>query len=346
MPDPDPDPDDRAESSEGEGRIGGAATIGGTDRRALARSAGAPPTGALARVGLSGWQYDGWRGDFYPQRLAKRRWLEYVGDRFPTVELNGSFYSLQRPERYQAWRHAVPDGFVFAVKGGRYLTHMLHLRNVHTALANFMASGVLELEDRLGPILWQLPAAFAPTPDVLDAFLDQLPTTFDAARALADDHDAKVRASDSVPGSDGDGDGRSGDGTPGGRVIRHALEVRTPAAVTPDHLAVLRQHRVALVDSDAGTAWPRFDAPTTDFAYLRLHGSPEVYHSGYDEHATGQWAHRVEEHLLAGRDTFVYFDNDAERHAPWDALALDAALAARGAVSREAPHRPGGTLGS
>jgi uncharacterized protein YecE (DUF72 family) len=297
---------------------------GGTGLRAGVRSVGA----TTARVGLSGWQYDHWRGDFYPRRLAKRRWLEYVGERFPTVEVNGSFYSLQRPERYRAWRTALPDGAVVSVKGGRYLTHMLRLRNVHTALANFVASGVLELGDRLGPVLWQLPSDAVPDPDVLDAFLAALPTTFAAAISLAAEHDDKVHLDDGAYLDDGRGGAASG-APPGTRPIRHALEARSAAAVTDDHLAVLRRHQVALVDSDAGGAWPRFDRPTTDFAYLRLHGAPDVYHSGYTPAAIDAWAARVHEHLLAGRETVVYFDNDAERHAPWDALALDAAIVRR-----------------
>jgi len=294
-------------------------------RRAVPRPLGRPDAGTF-RVGLSGWQYDSWRGDFYPQRLARRRWLEHVGERFPTVELNGSFYSLQRPARYRAWRESVPDGFRFAVKGGRYLTHMLRLRNTRTALANFFASGVLELGDRLGPVLWQLPADFAPDPAVLDGFCALLPRTVGAAAALATEHDDKLRLD---PG-DTEPSGQTDATVPPGTAIRYAFEVRSAAATTGAHLAVLRRHGIALVDSDAGAAWPRFDLPTADdLAYLRLHGSPVVYHSGYSPGSLRHWADRVEEHLAAGRDTWVFFDNDADRHAPWNALALDALVADR-----------------
>ncbi|ROP66567.1 DUF72 domain-containing protein [Curtobacterium sp. ZW137] len=261
-----------------------------------------------ARIGLSGWQYDGWRGDFYPERLAKRRWLEYVAERFSTVELNGSFYSLQRPERYRAWRAAVPPGFRFAVKGGRYVTHMLRLRNAETALANFFASGPLELGDTLGPVLWQLPEALSPTPEVLDTFLSLLPDTHAAAAELAARHDDKVADAPVVAEDPA-------------RTIDHAVEFRS--TVTPEQLDVLRRHRVALVDSHAGD-FPRFRADTgARIAYLRLHGAPRTYHDGYSPQALGRWATTVLDHLDAGRDTYLYFDNDAERHAPWDALALD-----------------------
>ncbi|WP_066519845.1 DUF72 domain-containing protein [Curtobacterium ammoniigenes] len=279
------------------------------------------------RIGLSGWQYDAWRGDFYPERLPKRRWLEYVGERFPTVELNGSFYSLQRPSRYRAWAAAVPSGFSFAVKGGRFLTHMLHLRTPHQGLANFFASGVLELGDRLGPVLWQLPDGFAPDPALLEGFCAGLPRTFGAARRLASDHDDRVHLD---PGDE--------DGTrpqpPDSAPIRAALEIRDPRAVTEAHLAILREHGIALVDSHAGPAWSRFTHDTgASFAYLRLHGAPRVYADGYSPQALGVWASRIAAHIRAGRDVFVYFDNDAERHAPWDALALQRIVRQRGLPS-------------
>lgn len=278
----------------------------------------------LVRIGLSGWQYDAWRGDFYPERLPKRRWLEYVGERFPTVELNGSFYSLQRPARYRTWAASVPAGFSFAVKGGRFLTHMLHLRTPHQALANFFASGVLELGDRLGPILWQLPDGFAPEPALLDAFCAALPRTFGAARHLAADHDDRVHL-------DPDDAGPTQPRPPDSARIHAAFEIRDPRAVTNEHLAVLGRHGIALVDSHAGPAWARFDHDTgAPLAYLRLHGAPRVYFDGYSPQALGVWASRVARHVHEGRDVYVYFDNDAERHAPWDALALERIVRRRG----------------
>src|SRR5688572_7153535 len=119
-----------------------------------------PCTPAI-RIGLSGWNYPVWRGDFYPLGLVQRRDLDFVARLFPTLELNGSFYSLQRPESYRRWYEATPPGFVFAVKGSRYITHMLRLRGIGAALANFFASGVLALDDKLGPVLWQFPPQLA-----------------------------------------------------------------------------------------------------------------------------------------------------------------------------------------
>src|SRR4051794_41475684 len=115
---------------------------------------------ARIRIGISGWRYAPWRGTFYPKGLAQKNELSYAASKVSTIEINGSFYSLQRPESYARWYEETPDGFVFAVKGSRFITHMKKLRDVDTALANFFASGVLRLRDKLGPILWQFPERF------------------------------------------------------------------------------------------------------------------------------------------------------------------------------------------
>ena len=151
----------------------------------------AEPRGAI-RVGLSGWRYPPWRGVFYPTRLAQRRELEHASRRFSTIEINGSFYSLQRPEYYARWRDETPDDFSFGVKGGRFITHMLRLRNCEQALANFFASGIANLGAKLGPVLWQLPPTFRFDREVLEHFLALLPADADAATALARRHDANV----------------------------------------------------------------------------------------------------------------------------------------------------------
>src|SRR5690349_22227877 len=126
------------------------------------------------RIGISGWRYPPWRGTFYPNGLPQRRELEYASRHVATIEINGSFYSLQRPEFYARWRDETPDGFVFAVKGGRFITHMKKLRDVETALANFFGSGVLALGEKLGPILWQFPESMPHELDRFAAFFAQL----------------------------------------------------------------------------------------------------------------------------------------------------------------------------
>ncbi|WP_308011067.1 DUF72 domain-containing protein [Streptomyces sp. AC495_CC817] len=274
------------------------------------------------RIGVSGWTYPRWRGDFYPRGLVQKRELEYIGSRFPTVEINGSFYSLQRPESYRRWRDAVPEDFVFAVKGSRYVTHMLRLRQVETALANFFASGLLALGHRLGPVLWQLPERLRFDPGTLSAFLRLLPTTTGEALALARRHDVRLEGrewlhvDEDVP-------------------LRHALEPRSRTFGAPESLRLLQQHRVSLVVADTAGRWPLFDALTSDFVYVRLHGARKLYHSGYTREELGDWGELITawaDGRGAGdgrpRDVYVYFDNDARGHAPHDAETLISLLRA------------------
>jgi len=144
------------------------------------------------RIGISGWRYAPWRGVFYPNELAQRRELEFAASAFPSIEINGSFYSLQRPQSYQQWYAETPANFVFSIKGSRYITHMLRLRGVETALANFFASGILALREKTGPFLWQFPANFRYDPALLKAFFDLLPRDSEQALALARKHDARM----------------------------------------------------------------------------------------------------------------------------------------------------------
>src|SRR5439155_4521086 len=143
------------------------------------------------RIGISGWRYAGWRGKFYPKDLPQRRELEFAASKFNSVEINGSFYSLQLPSIYQRWYLETPDDFVFAVKGARFITHMKRLRDVETPLANFFASGVLALREKLGPILWQLPASFKFDGERLTTFFELLPRDTRQASNLAGRHNNK-----------------------------------------------------------------------------------------------------------------------------------------------------------
>jgi uncharacterized protein YecE (DUF72 family) len=269
-----------------------------------------------AFIGISGWRYRSWRGRFYPPGLPQRRELEYAAERMTSVELNGSFYSLQRPSSYQRWRAEVPEGFVFAVKGSRYLTHMLKLRNFDTALANFLASGVLALGPALGPILWQLPERLQFNPEVLEAFLAALPRSTSAAAHLAIAHDGRL-------------EGRAHLQAEADQPIRHALEVRSPTFETPELVELLRRQDVGLVVADTAGRWPFLKDVTSDFVYVRLHGAEELYVSGYTEEQLEAWAAEVRGWMDGsatpdgvGRDVYVYFDNDVKVHAPFDAIRL------------------------
>ena len=263
------------------------------------------------RIGISGWRYPPWRGRFYPKGLPQRDELRYASERLNTVEINGSFYSLQRPQSFRAWYEQTPDGFVFAVKGARFITHMKKLSDVDAPLANFFASGVLALREKLGPVLWQLPPTLPFDADRIEAFLARLPRSTSEAAYLARRHDERLT-------------GRSWTGTDADRPIRHAVEVRHPSYETPAFLDALRAHGVAVVLADSPGRWPLIRTATADFRYLRLHGAEELYTSGYDDESLDGWAASIESWTPA--DVYVYFDNDVKAYAPRDAMALTARL--------------------
>jgi len=269
---------------------------------------------ATARVGISGWVYPAWRKTFYPDGLPHKRELEYASERLTSIEINGTFYSLQRPTSFQRWHDETPDDFVFAVKGPRFITHMKKLADPEVFLANFFASGVLALGAKLGPVLWQLPPMLGFDEQRLVAFFEALPRSTDAAAAIASGHDERL-------------DGRALTTTPVQQPLRHALEVRHDTFANERVLDVLRAHDVAIVVADTAGRWPMIEAVTADFVYARLHGADELYVSGYTPDALDRWADRVRRWRDDGLDTFAYFDNDAKVRAPYDALGLIERLA-------------------
>lgn len=284
------------------------------------------------RIGISGWRYAPWRGVFYPKGLPQKNELHYASRMMRTVEINGSFYSLQRPSSYRCWYDETPDDFMFAVKGGRFLTHNKKLRDCRPPLANFLASGVLALEDKLGPILWQLPPQVPFDKQRLEDFFGILPRTTAAAAEIAREHDARLKHGAYLD-------------VKADRRIRYALEVRHETYDDPAFVKLLRKHDVALVVADTAGKYPYLEDVTSDFVYARLHGEKKLYVSGYDRGALDRWAARVAawhdggqspEAVLAApdapprprksRDVYVYFDNDVKVRAPYDAMNLAARL--------------------
>jgi uncharacterized protein YecE (DUF72 family) len=263
----------------------------------------------MVRIGISGWRYEPWRGVFYPRGLAQRRELEFCAQHFPTVEINGSFYSLQRPEYYEAWYRETPPGFIFSVKGSRYITHMLRLKNVEKPLANFYASGILNLRDKLGPFLWQFPEMFYYNPVRLEAFFELLPRNTEQALSLARRRDARMN-------------GRSRLAIDARRPLRHAIEIRHPSFMNDEFVSLLKKHDIGLVVADTAGKWPKMLHVTSDFVYVRLHGDVKIYTSGYSGRALAAWARRIRAWDEDGRDVYVYFDNDVKVRAPFDALNL------------------------
>ena len=262
-----------------------------------------------AYIGVSGWRYPPWRGDFYPKGLVQARELEYAASRLTSVEINGSFYSLQRPSSYAKWRGQTPEDFVFAVKGGRFITHMKRLADVDGPLANFFASGPLALGPKLGPVLWQLPETFRFDAERLADFFGRLPRTTRAMAALAQRHESKLSGDRVLTATEAD------------RPVRHALEFRSETFASEEALALLQEHDVACVLADTAGRWPKVDADTSDFRYVRLHGDKELYASGYGDAALDAWADKVRG-WVRQKDVFVYFDNDIKGYAPHDAQAL------------------------
>ncbi len=280
------------------------------------------------RIGISGWTYKPWRGEFYPKDLKQKRELEYASNAFNSIEINGTFYSLQRPTSFERWAAETPDDFVFSVKAPRFITHIKRLKDADAPVANFLASGIFNLGAKLGPILWQLPPNFQFKPEILESFFRLLPHDTEEAAARANNHD-KWMANRAALRPDAK------------RPMRHAMEIRHASFATPEFINLLRKYDVALVCADT-VEWPRLMDLTSDFMYCRLHGSEVLYASGYDDASLDQWTTRVTawargaepedaERVIkekgpnrATRDVFVYFDNDAKVRAPFDAQSLTA----------------------
>jgi uncharacterized protein YecE (DUF72 family) len=285
-------------------------------------------TRGTIRIGISGWRYKPWRGSFYPKDLPQKAELEYASSLLPVIEINGSFYSLQRPQSYARWYADTPDNFVFAVKGGRYITHMRRLNDVQAPLANFLASGLFNLRQKLGPILWQFPPNFRYDHDRMARFLDLLPRDTQAALALARRHDSRIK-------------GRTFLSVDANRAMRHAVEIRNETFMNSAFIDLLRDHDVALVIAETAQKWPMMHDITADFLYMRLHGDKEIYRSAYSDEALDKWARRITAWARGGeprdaqkvctkkppsklpRDVYCFFDNtDVKLRAPFDAQTL------------------------
>ena len=279
------------------------------------------------RTGIAGWIYPNWRGTFYPKGLAQKKELGYAAERLSAIEINGTFYSMKKPADFAKWSGEVPEDFIFTLKGPRFITHIKKLKDVETAAANFFASGPLRLEKKLGAILWQFPPQLSYMPERFEPFLELLPKDFVQAARLGERHNDKLKVPPWLE-------------VPENRPLRHAIEVRHESFLCEEFLQLLRKQNVALVIADSAGRYPAAEDITADFVYIRLHGSKELYASGYDEKELQNWAakirlwhtgkqpaegNRVSQLKPASaksRDVFVFFDNDAKIHAPFNAMRL------------------------
>jgi len=297
----------------------------------VAREPAAPTLGSI-RIGISGWRYKGWRGVFYPPKLQQRLELGFASHTFNTIEINGTFYSLQHHTSFERWARETPENFLFSIKGSRFITHMKKLRGIDQAFANLLASGLLALGPKLGPILWQFPPQMRFDPDRFRDFFHLLPRTTTAAARLAQRCDDRM-----LP--------RSVLQAPVDIPLRHTVEIRHESFATPAFIDLLREHDIGLVVADTPD-WPLLLDATSSLVYLRLHGSEQLYFSNYTDVALDLWAQRILTWARGGtptadhpdlgsarrihpnlaptepRDVFVYFDNDAKVHAPFDAQNL------------------------
>jgi len=282
------------------------------------------------RIGLSGWSYKGWRGDFYPGVLPQKQELAYASARFPSLEINGTFYGLSTPKTLRAWYHTAPKDFVFAVKGSRFITHNKKLNDIDEPLANFMASGILELREKLGPILWQLGPNMRFDAERIDRFLALLPRDLDAVADLAGEATLERASARARLGAN--------------HRVRHVIEPRHESFFVDDMVRIARNHGVAIAFSHS-SAWPYTEELTAGFVYVRLHGPRALYSSGYPKPELQEWAGRIRAWFEGSepedarritarkppprkrRDVYVYFDNDSGGHAPRNAAELISLLA-------------------
>ncbi|MBV8889726.1 MAG: DUF72 domain-containing protein [Alphaproteobacteria bacterium] len=240
---------------------------------------------APVRVGIGGWVFPPWRGTFYPPKLPQARELAHASRQVTAIEINGTFYGAQKPASFRRWHDDTPEDFVFSVKGPRYATHRNDLAAAGPSIDRFFGSGVLELRDKLGPILWQFPPFAKFDEGGFAAFFELLPRALD------------------------------------NRKIRHVVEVRHDSFRAPAFTELLRREGIAVAQVD-DDKYPAIAEDTADFCYLRLRRCREAEATGYAAAEIEGWAEHCRGHAKRERDVFVYFINGAKVRAPAAAQAL------------------------
>ena len=261
-------------------------------------------------IGISGWTFPGWKGPFYPDDLVQRKYLEFASQRLNSIEINGTFYSLQKPTSFRHWYRETPKDFIFAVKAPQFITHVLRLKEVAEPLANFFASGLLCLKQKLGPILWQFPPNVMLKDDRFEKFLKLLPHNSKGAAKLARKHGEKV-------------EGRAYTEAKEDFPVRHAFEFRHKSFLNKDFCDLMRAHNVAFVFAhQGGEGAPYTEEPTANFIYVRFHGEGKPYVKGYPDREISRWAKKVVAWNKAKLDSYLYFSNEAKVYSPAGAMKL------------------------
>ena len=242
------------------------------------------------RVGVGGWTYEPWRGAFYPEKWPQAKELDYAGRQLTAIEINGTFYGRQKPASFVKWREAVPDGFVFTAKASRYCTNRKVLAEAGESIANFVGQGIVELGDKLGPILWQLAGTKRFDAEDMAAFLELLPAEHDGLK------------------------------------LRHAIEPRHESFRDPAFFAMAREAGVAVVYAEAD-AYPKFDEQTAGFTYARIQTAQDMLPLGYSEAELDRLAGQARSWAQGGRDVFLFFIAGDKVRNPAAAQALIARLA-------------------
>ncbi len=292
-------------------------------------------------VGMAGWSYEGWRGSFYPDDLKQKDELAHASRRIHTIEVNGTFYSLFRPNSYLSWYAETPADFNFSLKGPKYITHERRLKDFQTPLSNFLASGILALRDKLGCILWQFPPNMPFTRERFEPFLAALPHDMKAAAVMGQGHSTWL-------------EGRTFLDVQENHRLRHAFEGRHPSFRDPVFVELAKHYGVAIVVGDTAGRWPLIEDVTSDFMYLRLHADETKYPDGYTKDSLEYWGKRITcwskgtqpddaalvvraQPALEPRTVFAYFDNDVKETAPLNALSMITHLQQDGLLPERKP---------
>ncbi|MBX3094258.1 MAG: DUF72 domain-containing protein [Cryobacterium sp.] len=253
-------------------------------------------------VGTCGWSKPAWRGTFYDDTVKQREQLKFASKYLKSLEINSTFHGLKEPKDFLSWRAQTPDGFMFSIKGHREVTHEQALRNPERNVAAFFASGVPLLDDKFGPVLWQISEHYAYNPEVVDRFLAALPQTVAEARVLIRQNTAGAKIDRRILELPN-------------RRIRHAFEVRHPSFDNPRFIEQLRRHDVAAVMTNS-PEWPEIRELTSDFVYLRFHGDVRRNPDGYDDATLAEWSEQIDGWRSGRtapdrqpREVYVYFDN-------------------------------------